>query len=349
MKSLLSILSIFILSGCMGKILEVENPNSSSSEVIETQVSKAFSSKSTLSATLPTSNSLALSLSKSSSNTSPLSSQIILNLSSLNSSEAISSSILSSSSLLATSSALSSSSIAFSSSQLISSSIALSSSSQIACEDIDEPNSLTDCRDNQVYKTVTIGNQTWMAENLNYGGYTYSERNVYQENNQKHCYDNDTSNCDIYGALYQWHTVMQFPKECSDGSISCQDRIVDEYHQGICPNGWHVPEALEWDTLAIYIGGTIINTNHYQIAGNKLKSTIYGGINSTGFNAILSGRHNYNSSFINKDVEVLFAQINESKVSYENLNIRGLNNFDDILYHLPRHKRSSISLRCLRN
>jgi len=72
-------------------------------------------------------------------------------------------------------------------------------------------NLLTDIRDGQEYTTVQIGDQCWMAENLNIG--TRVNGSVTMTDNgtiEKYCYDNSESNCDIYGGLYQWNEMMQY-------------------------------------------------------------------------------------------------------------------------------------------
>jgi uncharacterized protein (TIGR02145 family) len=83
-----------------------------------------------------------------------------------------------------------------------------------------ETSSFTDTRDGSVYKTVEIGNQVWMAENLRYkiGG--------------SWCYDNDEANCQKYGRLYDWKTART-----------------------VCPAGWHLPSREEWQKLVDYAGG----------------------------------------------------------------------------------------------
>jgi len=90
---------------------------------------------------------------------------------------------------------------------------------------------LTDTRDGKVYKTTKIGEQVWFAENLNY------------EASGSKCYKNEPESCKKYGRLYNWETAKT-----------------------ACPNGWHLPFRLEWDTLTDAIGG-------YGIAGKRLKST----------------------------------------------------------------------------
>ena len=99
----------------------------------------------------------------------------------------------------------------------------------------------------ETYETVVIGKQTWFKRNLNYG--------------TRYCYDNLEVNCDKYGGLYEWATAMALPASCN--SSSCSSRIGAK-HQGICPDGWHIPSADEWTTLTDFIGAR---------AGTKLKST----------------------------------------------------------------------------
>ena len=127
--------------------------------------------------------------------------------------------------------------------------------------------SITDSRDDKIYKTILIGDQWWMAENLNYGIRINNEVNKNQTNNgidEKYCYDDDESYCDTYGGLYQWPEVM---------SYSIQEGV-----RGLCPEGWHIPTDIEWIHLENYFG--MENPEAYQQGwrdsgevGNKLKST----------------------------------------------------------------------------
>lgn len=106
-----------------------------------------------------------------------------------------------------------------------------------------------DSRDGNVYKIVGIGNQTWMAQNLNY------------KVDSSWCYKENADSCSKYGRIYNWAAAMALPDSC--GVVSCSTLVRPE-HQGVCPAGWHVPSDLEWGTLVANVGSR---------AGQKLKST----------------------------------------------------------------------------
>ena len=144
---------------------------------------------------------------------------------------------------------------------------------------------LTDPRDEQVYTTIQIGEQCWMAENLNIG--EMINGNSTMTNNsliEKYCYDNDPANCEIYGGLYQWNEMMEYTT--TPGG------------QGICPSGWHLPTDGEWTTLTDFLDGT-------SVAGGKMKETgtIHwsspntGATNESGFTALPGGYRKYNGVF----------------------------------------------------
>ncbi|MCL2284209.1 MAG: hypothetical protein FWC26_12910 [Fibromonadales bacterium] len=96
-------------------------------------------------------------------------------------------------------------------------------------------NCLIDSRDNKTYKTVVIGTQTWMAENLNYNA------------SGSKCYDNADSNCVKYGRLYNWATAMYI-----DTTYNSSIYTASAKHKGVCPTGWHIPSNAEWTVLTNY-------------------------------------------------------------------------------------------------
>lgn len=121
-----------------------------------------------------------------------------------------------------------------------------------------EYDSIVDERDGQIYKTVKIGEQTWMAENLNFNpGQGGSGENKY---NWSWCYNNEEKNCDVAGRFYTWAAAIDSVKLAND-----VDNPQDcGYHktcalpvkvQGICPTGWHLPDTTEWKNLFAAVGG----------------------------------------------------------------------------------------------
>lgn len=131
-------------------------------------------------------------------------------------------------------------------------------------------NTFIDSRDGTTYKMITIGNQTWMAENLNYNASETSYCN----------------NCATYGRLYTWNAAVdKAEKECGYGhKCSLQKKQI----QGICPDGWHLPDSTEFAILFVTVGGQ-------SKAAKVLKSATtdwYGGGRGTdlyGFSALPTG------------------------------------------------------------
>jgi len=102
-------------------------------------------------------------------------------------------------------------------------------------------NSFTDPRDGKVYRTVKIGNQTWMAENLAYAA------------KGSKCYDNDPENGKKYGRLYNWETALK-----------------------ASPEGWNLPSKEEWDTLLNFAGGAEIAGKNLKAASGWNGMDVYG-------------------------------------------------------------------------
>ena len=122
-----------------------------------------------------------------------------------------------------------------------SSSITLATPCKIETEDNCEYGELTDDRDGQTYKTVKIGDQWWMAQNLNYA---YLEPTA-NEDSSSFCFKNDDRFCVDYGRLYLWSAAMD--------STGIWNANVKE--RGVCPDGWHLPSEAEWDALFKAVGG----------------------------------------------------------------------------------------------
>ncbi|HPT03388.1 MAG TPA: fibrobacter succinogenes major paralogous domain-containing protein [Bacteroidales bacterium] len=143
--------------------------------------------------------------------------------------------------------------------------------------------------DGNIYHTVTIGTQVWMAENLKVTRYRngdsipcVTDSLTWSNLTTGACcdYGNIPGNSIVYGKLYNWYAVND----------SCS----------IAPQGWHIPSATEWQTLVNYLGGN-------GIAGGKLKETdtFYwwkpndGATNVSGFTALPAGlRHAANGQYM---------------------------------------------------
>lgn len=140
---------------------------------------------------------------------------------------------------------------------------------------------MTDKRDGKTYKTVKIGDQVWMAENLN-----YDPGNVFNTSYAwSGCYNNVDKNCGVTGRLYTWvvarnNADCDYGKEC-DATLKPATPI-----QGICPSDWHLPTKAEFNTLVETVGGA-------SIAGDILKSGSgwykRNGTDAYGFSALPAG------------------------------------------------------------
>ena len=177
--------------------------------------------------------------------------------------------------------------------------VAESSSSEVSSSTVVQPcktktednciyGTLYDERDGKTYKTVKIGSQEWMAENLNYS----DSAKTPSLKGKSWCYDNKETECSETGLLYLWTAVIDSialatndknPQNCG-GIYACS---LPEPMQGICPVGWHIPEVSEWRRLFAAIGGV-------ENAGKLLKSQTSwyengNGLDSFGFSVFSVG------------------------------------------------------------
>ena len=155
-----------------------------------------------------------------------------------------------------------------------------------------------DERDGREYKTVQIGDQCWMAENLNASRYRNGDLIPEVKDPAEWAnlttgawcyYENDPGNGTIYGKLYNWYAVND--------------------PRGLAPNGWHVPSDAEWKILEMYIGMTQeeadTESNSRGDKGGKLKEAgevhwltpNAGATNETGFTALPGGNHEHTGNF----------------------------------------------------
>ena len=169
--------------------------------------------------------------------------------------------------------------------------------------------SFTDSRDGHKYKTVEIGDQTWMAENLNY---------KVNDGKQSWCYDKKKSNCEKYGRLYTWKAA-----------------------QKVCPAGWHLPSLEEFGTLLEKDG-----SSEEAKSANLRAPSWEEGEDKYGFSALPAG--GYRSSykeFLSLGYDAYFWSSTEGSESYA----YGLGIHDDNAYVLDSNKDNGYSVRCLKD
>ena len=128
----------------------------------------------------------------------------------------------------------------------------------------------------KIYNTVQIGIQCWLRENLDFDGDGFT----------KTCYDDDPSNCAKYGGLYNWYEATQ-------------NVIFEEGVQGICPDGWHIPTLLEFQTLQTTVGDS-------GPALTAIDQGIGNSTNTSGFSALLGGFVSAAGAFLFLDRSIRF-------------------------------------------
>ena len=169
---------------------------------------------------------------------------------------------------------------------------------------------LKDPRDNQEYKTVKIGSQVWMAENLSFAA------------EESFCYTRFNYDCRKYGRFYTWDVAKD-----------------------VCPAGWHLPTAEEFDQLFVEVGGR-------DSAAVKLKSAEgwnhYGnGTDEYGFNGTPSGFRDYRGRF---DRQTLYAYLWSATAapSKKSIGIHMMAGRKDVSVY-PYAKDFGLSVRCVKD
>jgi len=187
------------------------------------------------------------------------------------------------------------------------------------------------------FKTIKIGNQVWMAENLKVTHFRngdpipqISDDSQWYDLTSGACcnYDNDSSKVEVYGRLYNWYAVNDSRK--------------------IAPSGWHVPSDAEWQTLIDYLGGD-------EVAGGKMKETgteywiepNTGATDESGFSALPGGFRDAYGNFNSLGGSAWFwtATANGDHAAwYWMLSYAQAN-----AVHDPYTKRSAYSVRCIKD
>lgn len=202
----------------------------------------------------------------------------------------------------------------------------------------------TDLRDFNVYQTVQIGDQVWMAENLkylpevqasSYSSVTSEVYYVYGYDGTDVAEAKTTENYNTYGVLYNWASAMAGGTSYADGNPSGV--------QGVCPSGWHMPSTAEWQELADFATAAA----HLMEAGDE-HWTYDVGSNSTRFTALPGGMRNQaNGSFSAiRDNGYWWTTSQAQAGEGSSVNIDYQSN---IFIGLFRDKEYGYSVRCVKN
>jgi uncharacterized protein (TIGR02145 family) len=213
------------------------------------------------------------------------------------------------------------------------------------------------------YKTIKIGKQEWMAENLRTTKYNdgsgiplvadedqwlnnFNEGNTLQE--PMMCWyinDQPIDNANKYGAeaLYNWYAI----NPSTNGN------------KNVCPLGWHVPTDVEWTVLNYFLDpeAYVIHGRGINNAGGKMKSTGMqfwespneGATNSSGFSGLPGGIRNGNGTFDSIGNYGYWWSSSESKYDTRFVWVHSLTSHAESLSRSVQYKTSGLSVRCLSN
>ena len=213
-------------------------------------------------------------------------------------------------------------------------------------------NTFTDTRDGKTYRWVRIGNQVWMAENLNFGTMVNgldNQEDATSTSAQKYCYDNSESNCATDGGLYQWHTAMAFAQSYDNQYTSTG--MIQTPHRGICPEGWHIPTREELTTLQEFVDSD--NGGSSSDEGWSLKSTTGwsgaagNGADIYGFSARPAGRRDDVGYFQNRGGYGYWWSASE--VGHAGAWYRNLYGGHSYLYEGTSSRPYGFSVRCVKD
>ena len=218
---------------------------------------------------------------------------------------------------------------------------------------------VTDVNGN-VYQTVKIGTQWWMAENLKTTHYadgtaiplveSSSAWNELSVSDKAYCWNyNSNKNMDIYGGLYTWAAAM-------NGAASSHS--FPSGVQGVCPDGWHLPSDYEWQKLEMFLGMSLAEAEKKgwrgTDEGGKLKEvgTVHwtspnkGATNASGFTARPGGYRGSHGSFNDVGYSGSWWSSTDNSMSAW---YRAVDNYSSDVYRIGYNKNFAFSVRCVRD
>ena len=170
-------------------------------------------------------------------------------------------------------------------------------------------NTMTDPRDGKTYRTVKIGDQVWMAENLNY------------ETEKSYCYNDSVEYCAMYGRFYEWNAAMR-----------------------ACPEGWHLPLLEEFKTLVDALGDSAMAGSKLKSTSGWLNDL--NGTDDYGFTVLPIGGRSASGKYINKEWLADFWSSTESAVEFAYVMHVGAN-FNTAPLDMDEGKYNAFSVRCV--
>jgi uncharacterized protein (TIGR02145 family) len=170
-------------------------------------------------------------------------------------------------------------------------------------------NTMTDPRDRKTYRTVKIGDQVWMAENLNY------------ETEKSYCYNDSVEYCAMYGRFYEWNAAMR-----------------------ACPEGWHLPLLEEFKTLVDALGDSAMAGSKLKSTSGWLNDL--NGTDDYGFTVLPIGGRSASGKYINKEWLADFWSSTESAVEFAYVMHLGAY-FNTAPLDMDEGKYNAFSVRCL--
>ena len=202
-----------------------------------------------------------------------------------------------------------------------------------------------DKRDSQVYRSVKIGEQTWMAENLNF---------EYTEGQGSFCYQNKEEYCDQYGRFYLWSSAVDSVAVFDDAAKGCgfavdstECGISDSVRvRGVCPEGWHLPSMTEWFELVDFVK----KDTGYQKGqiNNDLLSKKHGGKDLYGFGILLGGMRIGENSLYLDGYTTIHTTFN-SKDEYRTLGVNSPGIGEEIDFGDQEKQNAFAYVRCIKD
>ena len=190
-------------------------------------------------------------------------------------------------------------------------------------------------KDGNIYKTVTIGTQTWITEDLRTTKYSNGDAvpttilDISGESAPKYqwAYGDDTANVATYGRLYTWYAVTD--------------------SRNVCPTGWHVPSDAEWETLKAYLGGESASGVKLKEAGTThWQAPNTGATNATGFTSLPGGYRTLNGAYASIHLSgYQWSSSDDAPLGWGQL----MRYNDSLLVRGGYYKPAGVSVRCIKN